>query len=104
MANTKNEHVFLKKDRWIVVNENSNKISRLFKNKKDVMKYVTIIASSNSGSIVSHKNNKQLKDFKNKSKIHTKTTRIEPVITKTIDIINPIVKRRELITEIISSI
>jgi len=102
MANTKNEHVSPKDGGWIVRHEGSKKTSRLFEHKEDAIEYAGIIALSNGGSVITHKYNGQFKDSKHGNEIYVRTHKIAPIITGTIELINPVVNNTEPIIEIIA--
>jgi hypothetical protein len=100
MVSTKNEHVFPKKGGWTVRHEGSDKISRIFENKKEAMEYAGIIALSDGGFVITHKYNGQFKDFKLGNEIPVRIHKIAPIITGTIEITNPIVNTPLLVETI----
>ena len=84
---SKKESVFHKKGKWRVIREGSNKTSKLFKTKKDAMKYASIIASKDGSSVV--------ENFKYGNEIYIESHKIGPIITGTIEIAHPIVHDTE---------
>ena len=84
---SKKESVFHKKGKWRVIREGSNKTSKLFKTKKDAMKYASIIASKDGSSVV--------ENFKYGNEIYVEPHKIGPIITGTIEIAHPIVNNTE---------
>jgi len=103
MVNAKNQHISPRNGGGIVRPEGTKKNFKFFENKEDAVEYAGIITSIDKSFIISHKHNRQFKEFKQGNIIYNRKHKI-PVITCAIEITHPIVNNTQPIVETITSI
>ncbi len=104
MVKVKNEHVFPKDEEWIVRHEGKKKTFRFFENREDAIRYAKYLANDNCSPIVTHKYNGLFKKFRQGYEVYAGLHKTEPIASKTIEIIHPIVNNTHPIVETINSI